>query len=264
MRCILRLLAIAWAIAAVSTPCYAQQWGTTLAIPYPVVNGDCIVGSNNQAIWGSCSGTSAVPGSQFITSGTTFTTPSTITSNTRFEFILLAGGGGGGGMNTASTKAGAGNAGSTCIVDISGLSASTGYTISIGAAGTAGAATPSNGGTGGNTTLTIGGTTYQATGGNGGVTAVNTGNTANAADANCTIDVPGQIGGASSNSNVSGTAGAGGSTAYGGGGPGWGGAVAASAGQACTGYGSGGGGGTGASEAGAVGCPGAIYIKWWD
>ena len=44
-------------------------------------------------------------GAQFITSGTTFTTPSTINAATQFKFTLIGGGGGGGGTTTTANAA---------------------------------------------------------------------------------------------------------------------------------------------------------------
>ena len=112
----------------------------------------------------------AVSGTIIVTSGTSFTTPSNITTATKFDIILVGGGGGGAGINTSNTTAGGGGGGAVCqVLSLTGLTASTSYTCAIGAGG-AGGASATNGTDGGDTTLTIGATTYTAEGGGGGLT----------------------------------------------------------------------------------------------
>jgi hypothetical protein len=59
---------------ALIAPAYAQV-PSGGGIPYPVVNGDCLIGSGGQPIWGSCSGGSAVS-SVTNSDGTLTITPS--------------------------------------------------------------------------------------------------------------------------------------------------------------------------------------------
>jgi hypothetical protein len=111
-----------------------------------------------------------VSGTIIVTSGTSFTTPSNITTSTKFDIILVGGGGGGAGINTSNTTAGGGGGGAVCqVLSLTGLNPSTSYTCAIGAGG-AGGASATNGTDGGDTTLTIGVTTYTAEGGGGGLT----------------------------------------------------------------------------------------------
>jgi hypothetical protein len=112
-------------------------------------------------------------GASFITSGTTYTTPSIITTATQFKFTLVGGGGGGGAGNTTAANSGSGaGGGGTGILYISGLSPSTGYTIAIGGGGGGGTGggtgAPTAGAAGGNTSITISSTTYTANGGSAG------------------------------------------------------------------------------------------------
>lgn len=98
----------------------------------------------------------------FVASGT-FTTPSTITTSTVFEISQVAGGGGGGSAITAAGAAGGGGGAGGGRVDyVTGLSPSTGYTVTIGAFGAGGS------GNGGQTSIIIGANTYATTGGTGG------------------------------------------------------------------------------------------------
>ena len=172
------------------------------------------------------------------TVGTTWTSPSYITSNTIFKITLVGGGGGSGGANPNGI--GGAGAGGTCVAYVTGLSPSTGYSYSIGAGGNSG------GGSGGNTSITIGATTYTANGGvgSGGSAAPGAGGTCT----NGTYNIQGQSG---QNGNGSGAApnyAYGGSTFFGGGG---------SYTYGPTGYGSGAGGGSGVA-----GQPGMILIEW--
>ncbi len=213
-------------------------------------------------------------GSSFLTSGTTYTTPSNITANTLFKFTLVGGGGGGGGTGTTSGTGGAGGgAGGSGIIYLSSLAASTGYTIAIGAAGSAGTNTPSNGGAGGNTTLTVGATTYTASGGGGGQLFA-TGGAAGSSlpgtggtTTNLTVAVTGQDGGWGHSTQAAASSGNGGSPGFlgQGGAPVQNGTGGASTnGKSATGFGGAGSGGygTGTATSGGAGTQGAILVEW--
>lgn len=98
---------------------------------------------------------------QFLTSGTTYTTPAGCTN---IYVEMMGGGGGGGGCNSNGPGGGGGNA--ILAWKYVTVSPSTAYTIAVGAGGTgvSGAA----GNNGGNTTITVGATTYTSGGGGGG------------------------------------------------------------------------------------------------
>jgi len=199
-------------------------------------------------------------GSSFITSGTTFTTAATISANTLFKFTLVGGGGGGGGKNQSNNKGSGGGGGGTGYLFITGLAASTGYTIAIGAGGAGGISTTTAATAGGNTTISINATTYSANGGAGapGVTN-NTNGGAGGTATNNTINVSGANGGPQDSQNADTNSGSGGSSLLGlGGSP----INPAGTGNAGTGYGGGGGGGSGAAATGGAGSPGAIIVQW--
>lgn len=102
---------------------------------------------------------------QFLTSGTSYTTPAGCNA---IYLEMLGGGGGGGGVQAAGqNRAGCGGGAAFGNVYIT-VTPSTTYTISIGAAGSAGASGGGSGGAGGNTSITVGATTYTAGGGGGG------------------------------------------------------------------------------------------------
>jgi len=106
-------------------------------------------------------------GTQYITSGTTYTSSSGVT---KIRIRMVGGGGGGGGVTGANSQAAAaGGGGSGAYLEkVVTVSGSTAYTVAIGAAGAAGANTGGVGGNGGATTITINGVTYTAPGGSGG------------------------------------------------------------------------------------------------
>lgn len=213
-------------------------------------------GTGSAPSWLPNAGGTTSPAITVLTSGTTWTTPSDISTATTFKVTLVGGGGGGAGHSAANEKSGAGGAGGALIKYISGLTASTGYTYAIGAAG-AGGTGAANGTAGGNTTLTIGATTYTGNGGGFG-TFDNLGGTGGTAT-NGDINIQGQNGGgapSNASSAVSGTMG--GSPGFG---LGLGGAsIITGNGAAATGYGGGGGGGVGSSNGGA-GTQGVIIIE---
>jgi len=98
----------------------------------------------------------------------TFTTQST-TNKIRIRGIGGGGGSGGNGSSAFSNAHGAtGGGGGGSIADrVITVSPSTGYSYTCGAAGSAGASTPTNGGNGGDSTFTVGATTITARGGSG-------------------------------------------------------------------------------------------------
>jgi hypothetical protein len=119
---------------------------------------------------GSISGAALSPNIfsvEFRTSSATITIPS---GATRCRVTLVGGGGGGGGTLTSGCAAGGGG-GATCIKYLTGLTPGNTLSLTIGAAGTGGAAGDNSGGAGGNTTLSSGTqtiTTLTAGGGAGG------------------------------------------------------------------------------------------------
>jgi hypothetical protein len=193
----------------------------------------------------------------FITSGTTYTTPSTITTDTLFKFTLVGGGGGGGGANTTNVGASGGGGGGVGILYISGLTASTGYTIAVGLGGSGGLP-PTVASIGGTTRITIGGTTYSATGGgagnnnSGSAAAGGTGGSAT----NCTITIPGGDGGSALSNNTLGARG--GNSMFGQGATDL---STSTNGNNAKNYGGGGGGGRGLTAEGGIGAPGCIIVE---
>jgi len=231
--------------------------GTTLASNV-VDSSLTTVGTITTGVWNG----TVTAGFQFITSGTTYTTPAGITTNTQFKFTCVGGGGGGGGFAATGSSAAGGGAGGAGVIWLTGLSASTAYTIAIGAAGSGGiATTPGNAGSGGNTTLTVGATTYTARGGTGAAGgSTNAPGGAGGTTTNFTIDITGQIGDGAVDSNPT-SSGRGGNTGFG---LGLGGAGRGSAGvgNVATGFGGGGGGAHGPSAAGGAGTAGCIIVEW--
>jgi hypothetical protein len=202
-------------------------------------------------------------GALFITSGTTYTTPSSITTATQFKFTLVGGGASGVSSNTASEHSPGGGAGGGIVLFVTGLSPSTAYTIAIGAGGAA-AASGAVGSSGGNTTLTIGATTYTA-GGGVAAAAISGPGGAGGTSTNGTINVTGGAGGSSMAIFTSGGL-PGGSSPFGLGFGGIGNAPSVSGnGNPGTGFGAGGGGssGNGAPTSGA-GANGAIIVEYYN
>lgn len=213
---------------------------------------------------------------QVLTSGTTYTPPSNLVA----AVVIATGGGGGGGGADTSAGVGAGGgggggAGGTAIQVYTSAGIGTQATYSIGQAGTAGAATGTNGGAGGNTTFTPAGTGGALTATGGGLgpgTGALTGPAVTAGGAGGT-----PTGGAIQIDGGSGSRGFGASTVLGVGGVGgssfWGGSgthgaqAAAGAGVGAGAVGAFGAGGSGASiltnatgAAGAVGEQGVIFV----
>lgn len=201
-------------------------------------------------------------GTIIVTSGTSFTTPSTITTSTIFYIELVGAGGGAGGMNTASSSASGGGGGGYCFVKVTGLTPSTSYPCAIGAGGNGGAAA-ANGVDGGNTTLTIGAVTYTASGGIKGIGAISSDGGAGGTGTNGDINLTGGSGGDSPTASTATVAGVGGNSPRG-----WG------IGGECVrvskngnnglGYGAGGSGGKGVGFSGGNGSNGVIFCKWFN
>ena len=221
------------------------------------VNGNSNIGTVTAGVWNG----SATSGTSFITSGTTYTTPATITTATVFDFTLIGGGAGGSSDNVASTHSNCGGGGAGCRLITTGLSPSTSYTIAIGAAGAGGTA-GNVGGSGTATTLVIGATTYTAGGGSAAISPTLSGGNGGVAT-NGTININGQIGGGSYGVfTSSGAAGGNSPWGWGLGGQGQGASVAAN-GNPATGYGGGGGGASSnGSPTGGAGTPGCIFVRW--
>lgn len=189
-----------------------------------------------------------------LTASGTFTTSSTITTSTKFKFTITGGGAGGGTGGTTSGGGGGSSAG-TAIYWVSGLSPSTGYTYTIGAAG---AATSG----GGDSTLIIGATTVTGAGGNQG----NNGSAGSPGQGggpntptNGTINIIGGSG-QGGGTTTSGVGGTGGASFWGGGGQG--GAANGGSGAVAGAYGAGGGGGGGNGGTAAAGKIGIITVEW--
>lgn len=188
-------------------------------------------GSNNTALATNAYADARQLNKAFLTSGTSWTSPSNITASTVFKITLIGGGGG----CASNGGAIAGGAGAQVYWWQSGLTASTAYAYAIGAGGS------NTGGTGGATNITIG-TTPSAGGG------VGSGTGTGGAASGGTINVPGQNGTGSAGSS----AGTGGSTPYGGGS-----SYSTTSGNPAVGYGAGAGG-----EAAQAGTQGMILIEW--
>ena len=139
----------------------------------------------------------AVPGTgrllrapQVLTSGTSYTTPASCTA----IYVEAIGGGGGSGGVTNPPSGSGGGGGGAYLTKYVTVSASTAYTIAIGAGGTAGTSTTS-GGNGGATSITVSGTTYSAGGGVGSI-ATSTGGDGGAGGTTTNADfgIPGREG----------------------------------------------------------------------
>jgi hypothetical protein len=202
---------------------------------------------------------------QTFTSNGTFTIPAGITA---LKVTLVGGGGGSGGALGIVCTGGAtsgGGGGGTCISYLTGLTPGGTISVTIGGAGTAGAATGTAGGAGGNSTITSGTQSITTvTAGGGGGSAGTTGGTsflaggASGSATNGTINIPGQKGQTSPMNSVGGP---GGSSQMGFGGTPDG---LTAAGTAGVGYGAGasGAGEGGTSRAGAAGTAGIVIFEW--
>jgi hypothetical protein len=232
-----------------------------------LISGNNIKSINGNSLLGSGDLVVSQTGTIIVTSGTSFTTPSTITTSTVFiiELVGAGGGGGGGPAGTSSSASGAGSGGYV-FERITGLSPSTTYTCAIGTGGTGGAAA-TNGTAGTSTTLTIGAATFTASGGGFGTAtqsaAGGAGGTGSATGGGADIVISGQNGGDSLNTAASVPSGTGGSSPKG-----WGlggsGVLANKNGYNATGYGAGGSGGKGVAASGGNGTQGIIYCQYFN
>jgi hypothetical protein len=221
------------------------------------VNGNSNVGTVTAGVWNG----TVTAGQSVLTTGTTYTTPAGITTATRFKFMLIGGGAGGSSANAAADHSSTGGAGGGLILYTTGLSPSTGYTITIGSGG-GGGASGAVGSAGGSTTLVIGLTTYTAAGGSAAAAVTGNGGAGGTAT-NGTINITGGTGGPSMGVATSGGL-SGGSSPFGMGlgGAGNGPSVAAN-GQNATGFGGGGGGASSnGSPTGGAGTGGIIVVEW--
>lgn len=271
----------------------SMTWGTALSNPMTTA-GDLIIGGVSGAATRLAAGTAsfvlqsngagnetwvapAQHQSAYLTSGTSWTSPAGVTSSTIFKITLVGGGGGGGGSLGTFAATGGGGSGGMTMAFVSGLAASTGYTIAIGAGGSGGAATPAAGGTGGNTTISINSTTYTANGAaatpsssGSGVNFSSGGAGGTASSVNGTIFQAGDPGQPAVNlASTFPGAGNGGRSPFGGGG-GVAGLAPAGGGSGTGGAGGGAGAGGGGSASGSAsvgkvggaGVNGAILIEW--
>lgn len=225
------------------------------------------------------SGSSAVPSatdlpvfnSQAFTSSGTFTTPANSTTSTVYHYRMVAGGGGGGGSNASTAAGGGGGGGAYAEGTFTGIAASTGVTITVGAGGSAGANTGGTGGSGGTSSIGspvsiscaggaggTGSTTDIASGGNGGAV---TGTPSIMAIAGQKGMSGTRINNGSSTANIIG-GGTGANSLLGVGGVGGQAGIVGTAQTAGTGYGAGGGGSISTSALGSAGSPGIVIIDW--
>lgn len=125
------------------------------------VNAIELASISNGTMLANVSGSTSTPSAVTIpiqkatvfTSSGTFTTPSNITTSTQFKITLIGGGNSGGSDAGVGCVCGGGGAGGAAEFWITGLSPSTGYTVTIGNS------------SGGTSSFVIGGTTYSCTGG---------------------------------------------------------------------------------------------------
>lgn len=211
---------------------------------------------------------SPVVGQQIFTASGTFTTPPGSTASTVYKYRQIGGGGGGGGANGNCAAGGGGGSGEYAEGTFTGVAASTGITITIGAAGAAGANTGGTGGTGGTTTIgsPVSITCVGGTGGAGSTSAgVGTvrGGAGGTGGTGSAVRAPGVEGGAGWSPTATAAnaiGGPGGSSSLGGGGPG--GSPATGAGIVGGGFGTGGGGAIYLAALGGAGKSGAVIIEW--
>ena len=148
--------------------------------------------------------TAPTSGRQAFTSNGTFTIPTNVTA---VKVTLVGGGGGSGGAydgaSCSGARGGSGGGGATAFAFLTGLTSGNTITVTVGAGGTAGAATPTSGGTGGSSQISSGTqsiTAVTASGGVGGGSANGSGVTgtsgAGGTTTNATLGSPGQQGSA--------------------------------------------------------------------
>jgi hypothetical protein len=184
-------------------------------------------------------------GENYITSGTSWTSPSYASTNMTFK-VTACGGGNKGGVGSGSTvSGGGGGAGACCVSYYNTIAASTAYTIAIGSS-SGGSSTFSDG----TTTLTASGGSVGGTNGIGGATGTCTNATYQL------MSMPGGsaplVGGAASSAGMPG-----GSSALGAGGAG----KSSGTGNSGAGCGAGGSGAASGSTAGS-GTGGCVLVEW--
>jgi hypothetical protein len=189
------------------------------------------------------------------------TTPSTITTATQVQFTLIGGGGAGSSDNASAVHSTCGGAGAGMILFITGLSPSTSYYATIGAAGAGVASAVGTSGT--PTAIIIGGSLYTCGGGQAAAAATGAGGAGGVTNSAGTINISGGAGGGSMGVATSaGLAGGNAPFGFGFGGVGLGGSLTG-AGNAATGYGGGGGGAAGTGgNAGGNGAGGCILVEY--
>ena len=220
-------------------------------------------GATRQLTIASTGGGSAQTGQIIVTSGTSFTTPSTTTTATVFNIELVGAGGGGGGGLASNGHGSGGGGGGYVFKRITGLSPSTTYTCAIGVGGSGGAAL-SNGVAGTSTTLTIGGVTYTASGGGFGIATLGSAGGQGGTGTNGDININGQNGDYTALTTAATV-----HSSRGGGSPkGWGlggaGVSQTTNGQTGTGYGGGGSSGKSGASTGGNGSNGVIFCQWFN
>lgn len=228
-------------------------------------------GAGANPAWADFGALTTVTHQQLFTSSDTWTAPAGVSR----VYVSLCGGGGGGeaGISTTGPAGGGGGAGAFIIRAEVNVTASTGYTVTVGSGGTGGAGSGADGSAGGNSsfagdnvTITCNGGSGGSGGGTGGAGGTSSGTGAGSNNSGGTGGAGGQA------STTAGAAGGNGSGTMGGGGGGAGslfgkGGAGASTtggnGNNGTGFGSGGGGGYADNgSAGGNGAAGMVLVQW--
>ncbi len=192
---------------------------------------------------------------QSFTSSGSFTVPAGVT---QCKVTVIGGGGGGGGCSPSGTNnlgAASGAAGGTAVKYVKGLTPGMVIPVTVGAGGSAGAASNGAGGNGGTSSF---GTYCSAIGGGGGAfqSPVSSAGPAGGTAVGGDLNVQGQYGEDGQSNTVVNPA-SGGSTGHG-----WGGRGGDGGGFAGTGYGAGGGGAYNVSGPGGAGAPGLVLVEY--
>lgn len=244
----------------------ASGTGTRLAA---VATGSVLIsqGTSTAPVWGVVPVRSQGTVSTYSASST-FTTPSNSSTATVYKYTIVGAGGGGGGTNGAAASGGGGGAGGIAIGTFTGVAASTGITVTVGAAGAAGTSSGGGGGTGGSTSLgsPVSVTVTGGVGGAGSTSAVTSGSEGGAGGGvsagSPLVSVTGGPGGRGWWYSVGaiGIGGYGANGMFGGGATGASNSVSQSP-TAATGFGAGGGGAVLATTAGSAGTVGLVIIE---
>ncbi len=205
------------------------------------------------------------PNAQAFTSSGTFTTPADSTTATVYRYRMIGGGGGGGGSDGSGASAGGGGSGAYHEGTFTGVSASTGITVTIGAGGAGGSSAGGSGSAGGSTSLGAPVSLSVAGGGAaaGTTTANSNGGVGAAATAGGLLSIAGRNGtpGWFGSTISVGSGGAGADSYLGNGGVPGSAGLSAAAITAAVGYGAGGAGGFYLAGAGSAGSPGWVIIE---